>query len=168
MYRLGLLARVFPLPKHEIDSDSKRKHFMINRHPHRENVENIWAISLPIVAMQHIRESPSASHAMRMNGWNVSQCHLFRIVSILVLGVWYITYNSLYNAGQKKRNSDPWIFCELPGRGRSTLKLKNSKFRVAFLLTSIVKGTLCMMTLHCLSDQIWITALHRFVFSKWI
>ncbi len=43
---------------------------MINRHPDREIVENIWAISLPIMTMQHIRESPSASHAMRMNGWN--------------------------------------------------------------------------------------------------
>ncbi len=29
----------------------------------------------------------------------------------------------IYNAGQKKRNSDPWIFCELPGRGRSTLEV---------------------------------------------
>ena len=28
-----------------------------------------------------------------------------------------------YNAGQKKRNSDPFLFCELPGRGRSTLKV---------------------------------------------
>ena len=34
---------------------------MRNRDPHRENVENILAISLPIVTMQHIRESPSAS-----------------------------------------------------------------------------------------------------------
>ncbi len=42
----------------------------INRHPHRENVENILAICLPIVTMKHIRESPSASHAMRMNQWN--------------------------------------------------------------------------------------------------
>ena len=30
-------------------------------------------------------------------------------------------YNLKYNAGQKKRNSEPLIFCELPGRGRSTM-----------------------------------------------
>ena len=30
---------------------------------------------------------------------------------------------ALYNAGQKKCNSDSWIFCELPGRGRPTLKV---------------------------------------------
>ena len=44
--------------------------FMRNRDPYRENVENILAISLPIVTMQHIRESPSASHAMRISVWN--------------------------------------------------------------------------------------------------
>ncbi len=38
---------------------------MRNRDPHIENVENILAIYLPIVTMQHIRKSPSASHAMR-------------------------------------------------------------------------------------------------------
>ncbi len=31
-----------------------------------------------------------------------------------------------YNAGQKKRNSDQLIFCELPGGGRSTLKVVES------------------------------------------
>ena len=45
---------------------------MRNTDPHRENVENILAICLPILTMQHIRESPSASHAMRMNGWNAT------------------------------------------------------------------------------------------------
>ena len=71
--------------------------------------------------------------------------------------VWWA---GIYNAGQKKSNSDPWIFCEVPGKGRSTLNVvdycqeyvglcsklspslrgdtKNSYFRVAFLLTSIV------------------------------
>ncbi len=44
---------------------------MRNRDPHRENVENILGICLPIVTMQHIRESPSASHAMRKSAWNV-------------------------------------------------------------------------------------------------
>ena len=44
---------------------------MRNRDPHRENVENILAICLPIVTMQHIRESPPASHAMRKSAWNV-------------------------------------------------------------------------------------------------
>ncbi len=43
---------------------------MRNRDPHRENVENILAICLPIVAMQYIRESPSASRAMRKSAWN--------------------------------------------------------------------------------------------------
>ena len=38
--------------------------------PHRENVENILAICLPIMTMQHIRESPSVSHALRKNAWN--------------------------------------------------------------------------------------------------
>ena len=47
---------------------------MRNRHPPRENVENILAICLPIMTMQHIRESSTASHAMRMNGWNVTDC----------------------------------------------------------------------------------------------
>ena len=36
---------------------------MRNRDPHRENVENILAI-------QHIRECPSASHAMGISAWN--------------------------------------------------------------------------------------------------
>ncbi len=43
---------------------------MRNRDPHRENVKNILAISLPIMTMQHIRESPPASHAMRKSAWN--------------------------------------------------------------------------------------------------
>ena len=43
---------------------------MRNRGPHRQNVENILAICLPIVTMQHIRESSSASHAMRKSAWN--------------------------------------------------------------------------------------------------
>ncbi len=47
--------------------------FMRNRDPHRENVENILAICLPIVAMQHIRESPSAGHGMRISAWNDAQ-----------------------------------------------------------------------------------------------
>ncbi len=46
---------------------------MRNRDPHRENVENILAICLPIMTMQHIRESPSASHAMRKSAWNAMQ-----------------------------------------------------------------------------------------------
>ena len=40
---------------------------MRNRDPHRENVENILAICLLILTMQHIREYPSASHTMRRN-----------------------------------------------------------------------------------------------------
>ncbi len=43
---------------------------MRNRDPHRENVENIVAICLPSLTMQHIRESPSVSHAMRKSAWN--------------------------------------------------------------------------------------------------
>ena len=43
---------------------------MRNRDPHRENVKNILAISLLIMTMQHIRESPPASHAMRKSAWN--------------------------------------------------------------------------------------------------
>ena len=46
-------------------------HIMRNRNPHRENVENILAVCLPIMTMQHIRESLSASHAMRKSLWNV-------------------------------------------------------------------------------------------------
>ena len=46
---------------------------MRNRDPHRENVENILAISLPIMTMQHINESPSVSHAMTKSAWNASQ-----------------------------------------------------------------------------------------------
>ncbi len=45
-------------------------HNMRNRDPHRENVENVLAICLPIMAMQHIRESPSAIHAIRKSAWN--------------------------------------------------------------------------------------------------
>ena len=45
--------------------------YMRNIHPRRENVENILAICLPIVTMQHIGESLSASHAMRKNAWIV-------------------------------------------------------------------------------------------------
>ncbi len=44
--------------------------FMRNRDTHRENVENILAISLPIVTMQHIRESSSASYAMGISAGN--------------------------------------------------------------------------------------------------
>ncbi len=51
--------------------DNYHNFFIRIRDPHRENVENILAISLPIVTMQHIRESPSASHAMRISVWNV-------------------------------------------------------------------------------------------------
>ena len=47
-----------------------QQELMRKRDPHRENVENIWAICLPILTMQHIRESPSASHAMRKSAWN--------------------------------------------------------------------------------------------------
>ncbi len=47
---------------------------MRNRDPHRENVENILAICLPIMTMQHIRESLSASHAMRKSAWNGYEC----------------------------------------------------------------------------------------------
>ena len=43
---------------------------MRNRDPHRENVGNILAICLPIVTMQHIRESQSACHAIRKSAWN--------------------------------------------------------------------------------------------------
>ncbi len=43
---------------------------MRKRDPHRKNVENILAICLPIVTMQHIRESPSASHFMSKSAWN--------------------------------------------------------------------------------------------------
>ncbi len=42
-----------------------------NRHAHRENVLNIPAICLPIMTMQHIRESLSVSNAMGINAWNV-------------------------------------------------------------------------------------------------
>ncbi len=53
------------------ERESKCGHYsMRNRHPHRENVENILAISLPIITVQHIRESPSVSHAMRKSAWN--------------------------------------------------------------------------------------------------
>ena len=47
---------------------------MRNRDPHRENVENILAICLPILTMQHIREYSSASHAMRISAWNEGPC----------------------------------------------------------------------------------------------
>ncbi len=51
------------------------KHHMRKRGPHRENVvENILVICLLIVTMQHIRESPSASHAMRKSAWNEKEC----------------------------------------------------------------------------------------------
>ena len=50
---------------------------MRNRDPHRENVENILAICLPIVAMHHIRESPPASHAMRKSVWNAQKSNGF-------------------------------------------------------------------------------------------
>ncbi len=66
-----------PIPIPDQNSEScalslfKTHLVMRNRDPHRENVENILAISLPIVTMQHIKESPSASHAMRISVWNV-------------------------------------------------------------------------------------------------
>ncbi len=59
--------------------------FMRNRYPHRENVENILAISLAIMTMQHIRESPSASHAMRKSAWNELDMH-FYMHSVCELG----------------------------------------------------------------------------------
>ncbi len=43
---------------------------MRNRDHNRENVENILAVCLPILTMQHIREPSSASHAMRRGAWN--------------------------------------------------------------------------------------------------
>ena len=43
---------------------------MRNSDPYRENAENILAICLLIVTMQHIRESPSASHVVRKSAWN--------------------------------------------------------------------------------------------------
>ncbi len=52
---------------------------MRNRDPHRENVENILAISLPIVTMQHIRESLSASHSMRKSASNAGYSSTHRI-----------------------------------------------------------------------------------------
>ncbi len=51
---------------------------MRNGDPHRENVENIFAICLPIMTMQHIRESSSASHAMKKSAWNASSDHVNR------------------------------------------------------------------------------------------
>ncbi len=50
-----------------------RGRHMIIRYPYRENVQNILAICLPIMTMQHIsmiRESSSASHAMGISAWN--------------------------------------------------------------------------------------------------
>ena len=47
-----------------------------NGYPHRENVENIFAVSLPIVTIQHIREFPSANHVMRKSAWNVGSCRV--------------------------------------------------------------------------------------------
>ena len=44
---------------------------MRNRDPHRENAENILSICLPIMTIQHIRESPSTILAMRKSAWNV-------------------------------------------------------------------------------------------------
>ncbi len=43
-----------------------------------------------------------------------------------------------YNAGQKKRNSDPWNFCELPGRGRSTLKVVDYWWRSVEIALSML------------------------------
>ncbi len=43
----------------------------------------------------------------------------------------------VYNAGQKKRNSNSLIFCELPERGRSTLKLSlHQKYSVSINLST--------------------------------
>ena len=47
---------------------------MRNRDPHRENAENISAICLPIVTMQHIKESSSASRVMGKSGWHTFNC----------------------------------------------------------------------------------------------
>ena len=44
--------------------------YIRNRDPHRGNAENVIAICFPIVIMQHIRESPTASHTMRKSAWN--------------------------------------------------------------------------------------------------
>ena len=41
----------------------KEARSMRSRDLHRENVVNILAICLPIMTMEHIRKSPSASHA---------------------------------------------------------------------------------------------------------
>ena len=49
-----------------------------HRDPHRENVENILAICLAIVTMQHTEKSPSASHALRKSAWNACCCFLSR------------------------------------------------------------------------------------------
>ncbi len=58
---------------------SKPRPCMRNRYPHRENVESILAclaICLQIMTMQHIRESPSASYAMRKSAWNAHSPYL--------------------------------------------------------------------------------------------
>ncbi len=57
--------------------------------PHKEIVENILAICLPIMTMQHIRDYPSASHAMRRSAWNAHAClKIFVVVIPKGLLVW--------------------------------------------------------------------------------
>ena len=58
---------------------------MRNRGPHRENVENILAICLPILTMQHIRESSSANQCMRISAWN--EWHPYKANSLLYKGI---------------------------------------------------------------------------------
>ena len=78
-----------------------------NRDPHKENVENILAICLPIVTMQHIRESSSAIHAMGISAWN--DLNQFLNYSTLV-GIRNQTF-----AGMLDLESHSWFILESHG-----------------------------------------------------
>ncbi len=71
---------------------------MRNRDSHRENVENILAICLPIMTMKYIRESPSAGHATRKSAWNgwikIYYCHKVLNLSLYTEGQ-LLNYNSI-------------------------------------------------------------------------
>ncbi len=67
--------------------------YMRNRDPHRENVESILAICLPIMTVQHVRESPSACHTMRKSAWN-GRWHIKWMLGWAGVSEYFFWYNS--------------------------------------------------------------------------
>ena len=76
MFASSSLHWLLHLPWHVAYLLTLPTHFqacMRKRDPHRANVENILAICLPNVTMQHIKESSPAMQFMGISAWNGSE-----------------------------------------------------------------------------------------------